>query len=83
MEAPRPVVFLDVDGVLHPLVVGFRDGRLAEAHLFAQGCMLLLKRIVDATGAELVLSSSWRQFEAPRERLAAALAAHGLGFKRS
>ena len=83
MEAPRPVVFLDVDGVLHPLVVGFKDGRLGEEHLFAPGCMRLLKRIVDETGAELVLSSSWRQFEGPRERLAGALAAHGMGFKRS
>jgi hypothetical protein len=76
------VVFLDVDGVLHPLMVEFRDGKLSDEHLFKEECMRYLKRIVDETGAELVLSSSWRQFEGPKEKLAKALAVHGLSFKR-
>jgi hypothetical protein len=78
----RPIVFLDVDGVLHPLVVELRNGKLSQEHCFKAACMLQLRRIVDSTGAEVVLSSSWRQFERPRLKLAAALAEHGLGFKR-
>ena len=78
-----PVIFLDVDGVLHPLVVEFRDGKLSDEHLFRPDCMRNLKRIVDETGAELVLSSSWRQFEGPKEKLAKALSEHELSFRRS
>lgn len=77
-----PLVFLDVDGVLHPLIVELRDGKLCDEHCFGAECMRQLKRIVDGTGAEIVLSSSWRQFEEPRRRLAAALASHGLSFRQ-
>eukprot|EP01012_Entosiphon_sulcatum_P009651 TRINITY_DN15502_c0_g1_i1.p1 TRINITY_DN15502_c0_g1~~TRINITY_DN15502_c0_g1_i1.p1 ORF type:complete len:222 (+),score=29.94 TRINITY_DN15502_c0_g1_i1:31-666(+) len=48
----KRVIFLDVDGVLHPL--------MGQA-TFLESCMNRLKRIVQATGAEIVLSSSWRQ----------------------
>jgi hypothetical protein len=40
-----------------------------------------LKRVVDATGATLVISSSWRKFENTRDILADALAKYGLWFK--
>lgn len=78
-----PVVFLDVDGVLHPLIVHMRDGKLNADHCFKRSCMLLLKRIVEESGAELVLSSSWRQFDGAREKLSKALSEHGMSFKRS
>jgi hypothetical protein len=80
--AQPPILFLDVDGVLHPLIVEYRDGKLDDSHCFAEACMQQIKRVVEATGAEIVLSSSWRCFEGPRERLAAALAGYGLGYKR-
>ena len=48
------VVFLDVDGVLHPLM---------GDELFVTSCMERLKRIIDESGARIVLSSSWRQSE--------------------
>ena len=45
----RPVLFLDVDGVLN--VVSEQDTREAVAQLH---------RVVEATGCDIVLSSSWR-----------------------
>eukprot|EP00418_Pyrodinium_bahamense_P032978 CAMPEP_0179158042 /NCGR_PEP_ID=MMETSP0796-20121207/77103_1 /TAXON_ID=73915 /ORGANISM="Pyrodinium bahamense, Strain pbaha01" /LENGTH=364 /DNA_ID=CAMNT_0020859695 /DNA_START=42 /DNA_END=1136 /DNA_ORIENTATION=- len=45
------VIFLDVDGVLHSL---YGDD------LFKEQCVALLERIVRATDASIVLSSSWR-----------------------
>lgn len=45
------VIFLDIDGVLKEEDFG------AE---FKDECFKRLKRIVDATGAEIILSSSWR-----------------------
>lgn len=62
-------LFLDIDGVLHPLVVEFRNGQLSQEHLFNHDSMAQLKRIVEATGAELILSSSWRQFEDAKAKL--------------
>jgi hypothetical protein len=47
----RPVVFLDVDGVLHSL-----HGQ----DFFVEECMQVLKRIMHGSGAYIVLSSTWR-----------------------
>lgn len=47
----EPVIFLDVDGVLHSL---FGDD------LFAEGCCSLFEQLVKHTGAKIVLSSTWR-----------------------
>ena len=45
------VIFLDIDGVLK------QEDYDAE---FQDACFARLKRIVDATGAIIILSSSWR-----------------------
>lgn len=45
------VIFLDVDGVL-------KEEDYGEE--FKDECFARLKKIVDATGAEIILSSSWR-----------------------
>lgn len=54
------VIFLDIDGVL----VTFKevhDKRQSNGmHSFSQECVSRLNKIIDETGAELVLSSSWR-----------------------
>lgn len=65
-------MFLDVDGVLHP-------SRGAEKS-FHPECMEALARIIRETGAEVVLSSSWRHWPsgAGRRAVDAALARHGL-----
>lgn len=62
------VVFLDVDGVLHPY--HSRPNQQFRAH-----CMRRLKAIIDTTGAKIVLSTSWR-------RTARATAAVNLQLKR-
>ena len=48
----KKAIFLDVDGVLH---------RMREEIVpFEHDCMQCLRQIIDSTGAEIVLSSSWR-----------------------
>ena len=47
------ILFLDIDGVLHPV-----DEQ--EDKYFAQPNLEQLLRIVEATGARVVLSSTWR-----------------------
>jgi hypothetical protein len=78
------VIFLDVDGVLHPLGPNFLPSLAVPEDLFSRTddefehgeeagfvfrvvpgefvptCMAELKRIVDTTGASIVLSSTWR-----------------------
>lgn len=49
------VIFLDVDGVLNP------EDYTAEIRVLEDKVMLL-KQIVEATGAKIVLSSSWRRY---------------------
>jgi hypothetical protein len=78
----RPILFLDVDGVLHSLHVDFKDGKLSDQHCFHTSCMLQLARIVRETNAEIVLSSSWRQFDGPKEKLSNALAVYDLKYTR-
>lgn len=59
------IVFLDVDGVLHPadtpsLVSGAEASCVASEDLFLESCMQRLRRIALESGAAIVLSSSWR-----------------------
>ncbi|CAJ1335341.1 unnamed protein product [Effrenium voratum] len=72
------LLFLDVDGVLHPLQVRMGEGKVDTSHCFAAPCMAQLRRVVAETQAELVISSSWRRFETAREVLAETLAQYGL-----
>jgi len=57
-SAPGPeiVLFLDIDGVLHPY-----EGD----KIFDEPCCRLLEEIVKRTGASIVLSSTWRKI--PRQ----------------
>lgn len=50
------VIFLDIDGVLN--VIG--QGHDEFGQIFHQHFMDNLKRIVDETGAKIIMSSSWR-----------------------
>eukprot|EP00966_Prymnesium_polylepis_P053820 1243910-Prymnesium_polylepis.1 len=63
------VVFLDIDGVLHPV---------SAAHCFHDSCMGALRTIVEPTGASIVLSSSWQVTPALRAHADAALQASGI-----
>jgi len=65
------LIFLDIDGVLNPECYmrylherNTRDKRLefrdAYGHLFDPHCVTELKRLIDTTDADIVISSAWR-----------------------
>ena len=70
------VIFLDIDGVLNDAITtaDLMDDSPKKEHL---DC---LKQIVDATGAEIVLSSTWRLFPLSRREIKKSLATVGLDF---
>jgi len=72
LEELPVVLFLDVDGVLHPTTV--RHPR----QQFQRSCMALLFEILAATGACIVLSTSWRLHSGARKELAGKLREHGI-----
>ena len=56
----RKVLFLDIDGVLNPkwwVRKAFVD---SYGYAFDTECIANLKRIIDETGADIVISSSWK-----------------------
>ncbi len=73
----RNVIFLDVDGVLHPFHSHIAESQLDKFH---ESCMHALKRLVLETGAEIVLSTSWRNFESTRNLLRDNLARYNMSF---
>eukprot|EP01059_Diplonema_ambulator_P030874 TRINITY_DN5473_c0_g1_i1.p1 TRINITY_DN5473_c0_g1~~TRINITY_DN5473_c0_g1_i1.p1 ORF type:complete len:493 (+),score=162.41 TRINITY_DN5473_c0_g1_i1:180-1658(+) len=77
-QAKNNVVFLDVDGVLHPLRLELVNGVCASDHLFNAECMRLLKEILAEGNAKIVLSSSWRMFEHSRAKLQNAFCDHDI-----
>ena len=79
MSNKKRIVFLDVDGVLHPFHGHIPENQITTFH---RACMMELERIITETDAEIVLSTSWRNFASTRNRLAANLAEYGLGFSR-
>lgn len=68
------IIFLDIDGVLNdaPTILGTGDDQPTIKHL---SC---LKQIVEATQAEIVLSSSWRLYKRYTKDVSIALAKVGL-----
>ena len=66
-EAARPVVFLDVDGVLS-----------LDEESFAEIPMRALKALCDTRAADVVVSSDWRWHVESMKRLEAALAEIGV-----
>jgi hypothetical protein len=57
MEEELKLIFLDIDGVLNVIGQGHDD----HGQIFHQHLMDNLYDIIDATGAKLVISSSWRK----------------------
>lgn len=54
------VVFLDFDGVLNSEEWYWKGGTLAVVPTFDPACVERLRRILDATGAAVVLTTAWR-----------------------
>ena len=65
-----PVIFLDVDGVLH--------SQAADAIHFSPECMANLRLIVEHTGAVIVLSSFWQREASSRAEVNEALRRWGI-----
>lgn len=59
----QPVIFLDIDGVLANVATRYRHGDPA--------CVARLNRITDATGARIVVSSTWRFQPDIKDKMAA------------
>ncbi len=82
------VIFLDIDGVLNPypnqrqnMEAGTDDTSVLKLD---SECMKVLRRIIEKTGAKLVLSSSWRCEEwyggfASKENVERQLQEYGMG----
>ena len=56
------IIFLDIDGVLNSSEYRNRMGRKYYSEIIDRSKMPLLKEIVEATDAKIVLSTSWRKF---------------------
>lgn len=56
LDPDRPVLFLDVDGVLN----GHDYDQIALSCTLRRSCVLELNRVIEATNCQIVLSSSWR-----------------------
>jgi hypothetical protein len=72
LEGIAAVLFLDIDGVLHPYHI--RHPR----QQFQRNCMTLLKDAMVASQATIVLSTAWREDPESRQIVAEKLAEHGL-----
>lgn len=60
--APAPIIFLDIDGVLHSTGATFRE-------LFGAKQLEDLQRITSATSAQIVLSTAWRLTASSTQRV--------------
>merc|ERR1711907_864745 len=69
----RKILFLDVDGVLHSVLSRHQH------QLFRRDCLLRLKSIIDSTGAQIVLSSAWRNTPAGCNEVKNVLRSFGIG----
>ena len=65
------VVFLDIDGVLLPFGPGVSAAPADPARQFPSRCLGALSRLLEVSGARLVLSSTWRAVPAAREQIVA------------
>lgn len=68
------VIFLDVDGVLNTASLLYHYG----IHYIDEDLVDLFSTIVEKTGAEIVLSSTWRLKEGDRGMVSSALARRGM-----
>lgn len=68
----RKVIFLDVDGVINSLVNQAEEWGVHgfDTMNFDPVNMKPLKVLVESTGAELILSSSWRHTDTPKDKAA-------------
>ena len=76
MTAPRRVIFLDIDGVLNSAPFLGEGADLPWEAMIDPRAVARLNALVRATGAAIVVSSSWR-CHVPLARIARILGDHG------
>ena len=60
------VIFLDIDGVLN---TGYRNGKKDKyGYAFDPAAVANLAHIIDETGADIIISSSWKFYGVPKLR---------------
>lgn len=76
----KKLIFLDVDGVLNSVTYWKSLDEEEKYSMFQidRNAIKKLKRIVDKTGAEIVVSSTWRKFNEDMQVLVTRLSAYGL-----
>lgn len=76
----KKLIFLDVDGVLNSWTYwkSLNPDDQYELRHIDRNAIKKLKRIVDKTGAEIVVSSTWRKFNEDMQVLATRLSVYGL-----
>jgi hypothetical protein len=71
-EFMKPVIFLDIDGVLNRAHswrrYATREHCTQRGHIDRE-CLVVLNRAIKQSGAEIVLSSSWRLFQGADRRV--------------
>lgn len=77
------VIFLDVDGVLNSYtfateMLDAEGVSIYNKDILDDRCLACLKQIVQRTGAEIVLSSTWRKTADSRSNLTSQLEKYGL-----
>mmetsp|Transcript_15317 Transcript_15317/g.17335 ORF Transcript_15317/g.17335 Transcript_15317/m.17335 type:complete len:179 (+) Transcript_15317:76-612(+) len=70
----KAFVFLDIDGVILPFGSTEKGGsecvsNEADSEGFPDSCLSALSKIISITGAEIVLSSTWRVSESAMEQI--------------
>ena len=71
---PRPIIFLDIDGVLNS-----ERTRAEGDHDIAPPLLSNLAHVVVQTNAEIVLSSTWRLVAPLQQQVRETLLTHGIG----
>ena len=76
---PEKVIFLDIDGVLATRKSEAEKRTMDPGPLWFldKDCVAVLKSLVDKTGADLVISSSWREAKTWLKNITTALAVAG------
>lgn len=73
----RKFLFLDVDGVLNnPTIMKAHREQFDDLNALGEEKLTLLKAIVNMTGCEIVLSSTWRMFDDLDSSLGVAFSQH-------
>lgn len=79
----KKAIFLDVDGVLNNMEFFDRMHKKENVNIFQEdildkSCIANLKRIVDATSADIVISSTWRKIPKLMDALSSQIGEFGL-----